>query len=208
VTVYKVLKSIGRLSFPIYCFLLVEGLIHTKSRLKHAFMLLLFAFISEIPYDLTRGKLIDFSKQNIMFLLFIGFVVIWITDTVVNRESDYPKALDAIFPPALLDGIIIVLSVVIGCVMVVLLKCSYSFPGILLIVSFYVFYSNHVKKMVANVIFNVAFYGVGIQWLGVISVIPIELYNGNPGKYKWKYFFYLFYPLHLLILIVVRALIC
>ena len=61
-------KFIGRLAFPIFCFLIVEGFLHTKSRLKYALNLGIFAIISEVPWDLLhRGKYFDIKTQNVLF---------------------------------------------------------------------------------------------------------------------------------------------
>lgn len=79
-----IMRLIGRMGFPIFCFLLIEGFIHTRSRLKYGRNLLLFALISEVPFDLaiTRG-MGDVPKiggvlypyyQNVFFTLFIGLL--------------------------------------------------------------------------------------------------------------------------------------
>ena len=79
-------RIIGRLAFPIYCFLLVEGYTHTSNIKKYASRLIAFAIISEIPFDLAFFGKIGFEHQNIFFTLFIGLAAIYFID---NKEGKY-----------------------------------------------------------------------------------------------------------------------
>ncbi|MBO6090250.1 MAG: hypothetical protein J6P37_08080 [Lachnospiraceae bacterium] len=80
------LRFIGRLAFPIFCFFIVEGLLHTRNVFKYAARLLLLAFISEIPYDLAHaGKLFDLSQQNVFWTLFLGLTAIYCIDGIYTK---------------------------------------------------------------------------------------------------------------------------
>ena len=65
---YQPFRNIGRISFPIYCFLLVEGFVHTKNKWKYLFRMILFSFISEIPFNLAiSGNILEPAYQNILW---------------------------------------------------------------------------------------------------------------------------------------------
>ena len=71
INTYQMMRNVGRIAFPIYCFVLVEGFMRTRSVKKYLERILLFAFISEIPFDLAfAGKAFHWCYQNVMFTLF------------------------------------------------------------------------------------------------------------------------------------------
>ncbi|SHK60157.1 TraX protein [Anaerocolumna jejuensis DSM 15929] len=84
-----IMRMIGRLGFPLFCFLLVEGFVHTSNKRKYAIRLGIFALISEIPFDLAfSGKVFNFGYQNVFFTLLIGFLVMWGFQLVGERLKD------------------------------------------------------------------------------------------------------------------------
>lgn len=173
-----ILRCIGRLAFPIFCFLLVEGFYHTRDVRKYMLRLGVFAILSEIPYDLAFGyDLWTFEKQNVFFTLLIGLGMIWLLDR--ERET-------------VTKAVIVILAMWAA----EFLRSDYGFMGVLLITVFWIFREKKAAQYLLSAGWNF-FWPVRVQYAGALAVIPIALYNGEKGR-NMKYFFYLFYPLHLL----------
>lgn len=195
----QVLRLIGRISFPIFCYLLVQGFLHTRNRLKYAGNLLLFALLSEFPFDFMLSSQLDFSSLNVLFTLLIGLLTLW----------GIEKAKSNIF--------LIMLITAAGMTLAALLSTDYSWTGILLIVSLYLFKENSLLQcsislalfFAASVVRNIGLYesivqAIFSQFLSkytlVLSFWIIYRCNGKRYIKRGKYFFYLFYPVHLLLL--------
>ena len=102
---YYATRVIGRIAFPIFCFLLIEGLFHTRSRWKYLFRLGLFAVISEIPFDLAfQGTLLEFGSQNVFFTLFFGLLCITCIRYFAETKRDCEKFRPLFYLAAVLSG--------------------------------------------------------------------------------------------------------
>jgi len=84
-----VLRMIGRLAFPIFCFLMVEGFYHTRSRMKYLRNLFIFALISEIPFEISfLGELV-WGLRNVYWTLLLGFIMMMMLEKIREREGKY-----------------------------------------------------------------------------------------------------------------------
>lgn len=174
------LRCLGRIAFPIFCFLIVEGFFHTHDVRRYMGRLGIFALISEIPYDLAfRGVPLEYAHQNVFFTLLIGIGMM----VLLERNREWP-----------VKAVILLLAMWLA----VLIRSDYNFRGVLLIFVFYIFHESRWLAVTAGGLWNFLYQGV-IQKYGVLSVLPLALYNGERGR-KMKYFFYIFYPAHLLLL--------
>lgn len=182
-TIYILSRSIGRIAFPIFAFLLVEGFKKTKSRKKYFINLLIFALLSEIPFDLAnKGSLIDFNQQNIFFTLLTNLTMLCFIEGIKIDKTD-------------LKAISEILIVLLFSLVSMLFKFDYSFFAPLVVYSYYKFYGNKKMRFLASE-FSLYFEAFSLIH---ISNILIYFYNGKRGR-QHKYFFYFFYPLHLLII--------
>lgn len=204
---YDAMRAIGRLSFPIFCFILAEGFFYTRNRRKYSLRLLIFALISEVPYDMFGGSFFNINKQSVMFTLLLGFLTIWAIDYIRNSKIKYPEFLLRSADEEILNTILELIALMSGIFAAYVMNSTYSYAGVLLVLFFYITHQNKIGQIVLNLAFNVGMYRPSIQWLGVLSAIPIALYNGKLGSKKGQYIFYWFYPVHLLILVVLNQII-
>lgn len=192
---YWGMRLVGRIAFPIFCFLLVEGFMHTRSRLKYGRNLLLFALVSEIPFNLaiswslgdtqlTYGVLYP-GYQNVFFTLLIGLLCMCGYDAAERLAKGYQRICA--------DMAILVLGMLLADVM----HTDYSSTGVLAITLMYAFREKPVKRMLAGCI---ALTAMNIsECTSFIALFPAKKYNGKRGL-TMKYIFYAFYPVHLFLL--------
>lgn len=217
-TIYRALRYIGRTAFPIFCFLLVEGFVHTKSRLRYALSLLLFGLLSEPVYDtifyakdevfnpnifasLAANKDLLPNQCNVYFTLLIGFLVIWSTDRCRRFVIDKNR-----FRPVV--WIFCCIFTAIGALISYKISSDYDVSGVILISIFYMLKYHSPMNIISG---NLFIANNSTEFASFPGFILMALYNGKRGRNLgyFKYLFYLFYPLHLLILYLCRcALVC
>lgn len=190
--IYMAMRVIGRFAFPIYCFLLVEGFQKTHDMKKYLGRMFLFALISEVPFDLAlSGKAWYPEYQNVFFTLLLGLLVIAGLHLVEQRLAG-----TELWKKFVRVGLY-ALIMIAGSALALVLKTDYSFKGVLAITVLYLFRNRKKSQIFAGVI---AFLLMdGLEMIAALSFILIWFYNGTRGKQN-KYFFYFFYPVHLLLL--------
>ena len=202
------LTAVGRLAFPIFAFLLVEGFAHTRNLKKYALRLLLFAILSEIPFNLiTSGSWFYPFHQNVLWTFLVGLGLMRINESVKERGVAW-RVLTAVG------------TVALGCILGLVTMVDYYHCGILMILTFFFFrgrkwwcylgqlvclaYIN--LEMIGGRGYEIPFFGDTVfllrQGLALFALIPIWLYRGRQGySEKWfRFLCYSFYPLHMLIL--------
>lgn len=194
---YGWLRVVGRLAFPIYCFLLVQGANHTRNPKRYALRLLIGAALSELPFDWLFFGGFTWAHQSVMVTLLIGFgMLLW-----MKRMKTWGK----VVPLAL-------------CFLAAELCCTdYGGWGIAMI---WVFAATTEKPLgwclrigaMALIFWLMDSFGirfgpvrVPVQMFALLSLIPIALYSGRKitGNKLAQTAFYLFYPVHLTVLLAI-----
>ncbi len=176
----SVLRAVGRISFPIYCFLIAEGYTHTRNPRKYALRLGAFALISEIPFDLAfYHSWWSMQHQNVFFTLLLGLLAIMAVDEYEKRVTGRWAGLAAAFCFVMLGDV---------------LHTDYGAFGVFFIVVLYAFRNCGWIRTVIGCLL------IAWETTAPLAFVPIQLYNGERGRLRLKYFFYAIYPVHLLIL--------
>ncbi|MCR5507429.1 MAG: conjugal transfer protein TraX [Lachnospiraceae bacterium] len=178
---YKLGRGVGRLAFPIFCFLLVEGFRHTRNPKRYLTLLIIGALISEHAFNLLHsGQNFDGDAQNVMFTLAISLVVI----AAIKLLKETPGLSNALL------SVGIMAAIGAGAITAWLLKTDYSYKGVFSIALIYLLSYDRLLSCLGG--------AISFAWenWAPAAFIPLLLYNGKRGL-KIKYFFYLFYPLHI-----------
>lgn len=194
------LRVIGRLSFPIFCFLLSEGVYHTRNPRKYALRLLVVALLSELPFDYALFGGIDWWHQSVMVTLLLGFCAVqsakMVTSFWLKLVSAAPFLIIAHFANADYGVNGVALIILFGLTREWPLRPLIQALGMLLIFS----------GSGGRVLFEVMGQPVVLQMAAVLAMIPIALYSGEKRSssklLQWT--FYLFYPVHLVVLILFK----
>ncbi len=203
------LTCIGRIAFPIFAFLLVEGYFHTRNLKKHIIRLFLFALLSEIPFNLALGGGIFYPlHQNVLWSFLISIILIHWNERA-RRSGSLPKQI-----------VIGLSSLLLGCILGLFTFVDYYHAGILTVLSFYFFRSKKWwgyvgqllslwyinMELLGGLVYPISFLNISIlfpqQGFALLALPLIWLYRGRQGHHskRWQYFCYTFYPAHLLIL--------
>lgn len=177
----EICRYVGRLAFPILAFLTAEEFVHARFRGRYCLRMLLFAVLSEVPFDMAVFHTLLYPQyQNMLFTLFIGIVVM-----MVMENTRVPALRIA--------------AVAGGCAISWFLQFDYNIIGVLLIVAMYWFRRDDIAQLISGVVLC-AVESISSYCISALAFVPIVLYNGRRGAFQLKYLFYVFYPVHFLAL--------
>jgi len=195
-------RCAGRLAFPLYCFLLVQGYLHTRDLRAYARRLLLLAILSEIPFNLLIfGRVSSLMEQNVLFSLLLGLAAVWTADRFESEPAKAAMGILLIFMASMLA------------------RVSYGWLGVALCLCFYKLRQSRAKQALCLLpiegvyCLSLALSGVETSWVlvslcAMLAAVPVYLYSGRPGlRHRFvSFLFYAAYPLHIIALLVIRAL--
>ncbi len=181
---YVIFEMIGRIAFPIFAYLLTEGFLYTHDIKKYMIRMGIFALVSEVPFDLVfSGAPLEFGTQNVFFTLFLGLIMLYFFRKLPIGTDRF-------------------LCVVIFVLAGELLRVDYGGIGLLMIFWFYQYRERKTLLAVGIAMINILLVGP-IQIWAVFALVPILLHNGHEGP-KMKWLFYGIYPIHLLVIYLVK----
>lgn len=209
------LTCVGRLAFPIFAFLLVEGYFHTHNLKKYMGRLLLFALLSEIPFNLAMGSGIFYPiHQNVLWSFLISLALVHWNEQAKKTQKRWKRIAVGC------------MSVAAGYVVGLVTMVDYYHAGILTVLTLYFFrgkrWWNYIgqlaclwyinMEMLGGFAYEIVLFGkthfLVRQGFALLSLVPIWLYRGKQGHHSklFQYVCYSFYPAHLLVLGIVKLL--
>ena len=215
------LRAIGRISLPLFAYMLAEGCRYTKNKLNHVLLLALVALACQIVYFFAAGSLqmcilvtftlstlITYALQYFKRCLFIG-----------ERPLTTVLAAGGFIGMVFLTFVLNSINSING----VYFAIEYGFWGCMLPVFASVFDFRGLGEsglaarldngwvrffsFAVGLVILCAFHVSHLEWFSLIGLVPLALYNGQSGKLKLKYFFYIFYPAHLALFYLIATLI-
>ncbi len=209
-TLYRVMRGIGRIAFPIFCFQLVQGVMYTKNKPKYLIRLMIFALISEVPFDLALfGRLYKPDYQNVFFTLLLGLVCVY----TIQWGSRLPGK-----KVWLGWGAALAVTGVAGVLAEYVVLSDYGWGGVFMIAVMGILAAPlpRIRYLVRSEYFFQMFvsaFGIAVcilltnnlESFALLALIPIYFYNGVQGiaSRKARLLLYAFYPLHLAVLALV-----
>lgn len=209
---YLWMTCIGRLTYPIFAFMIAEGYFHTKNLKKYVLRLLIFALISEIPFNLVMSSSwIAPLHQNVLWTFLIGILLIFLNEKA-NKKALWVRIL------------VFIGTALLGCLLGIITFVDYNHGGVLIILMFYVFRERKWWALLGQIVclyfisvevisgqfIPIELFGktfeLVVQSFCVLALIPIWLYQGKQGPYNKaiRYLYYGFYPTHLLLFALIR----
>ncbi|MBR4991747.1 MAG: hypothetical protein IKY86_01990 [Clostridia bacterium] len=180
---YGILRIIGRLAFPIYAYFIAEGCTHTKNRKKYLLQMAGMALLCQLVYFFAMGSLFQ--------CILVTFTLSILTICAIDSGSS-AKAVAA------LCAVVLITVFLPQWLSNTDFAVDYSLWGVLLPVAVWLAKTRRHKLLCTAILLSMlALDFGGVQWYGLLALLPLSLYDGTRGSRRLKWLFYWYYPLHL-----------
>jgi len=188
------MRIVGRVAFPLYCFLLAQGFRHTRNAPEYAARLALFAWLSEGVFNLAFGRSGAVTSNNVFFSLFLALCALMAWKRFMPKQP-----------------LLALVCALAACLLAVALKTDYNFFGVLLCLCFYLAGDSKPNQALALAASLAVFTlyrfqtnassasWIWTQWYCLCSLPLILAYNGKPGYRGGRWAFYALYPAHIFV---------
>ncbi len=188
-----ILRIIGRISFPIFAYMIAEGCRYTKNRGEYLGMIAALGVICQVVFYVAMGSL----YMGILITFSLSILCIYAVDYFIKKK-DFASGLLMVF--TLLEVLFLV-KILPGMAAFTDYDVDYGLVGIVLpIVVYYMPKKLYKLAAAAGILLSMGLSSGGIYWYAMLSLPFLALYNGERGKHKLKYMFYIFYPAHLVLI--------
>lgn len=178
------LRMVGRLAFPLFAFLLVEGFLHTRNRRRYGLSLFILALVSEIPWNLVHTGTLLCPRQNVIFTLLLGYLGLCALEYFREKRRYQTLCILGLF------------------VIAFFARADYGYVGYAFVLLMYALRNHEAVRAVVGCA------ALPSTVIAGTAFVPIAFYNGKRGFIKGpvlKYLFYAFYPMHLLVIWLLRV---
>lgn len=189
---FETMRCLGRMAMPLFVFMAAESCAHTRSITKYMRSLLIFALISEIPFDIFvngAGKIMQynppsvysFGSQNVFFTLLLGVLAVYFYQKIINTKLKYFAFIPAVLLAMLAE----------------VMNSDYGYIGVIGVFLVYIMPNKYLKIAAVALVPLLSRWDMPVEMLcGLIAVVLVFFYNGRRGR-NIKWLFYWFYPMHL-----------
>lgn len=187
---YDILRIIGRIAFPIFAYMLAEGCKYTKNRGRHLGLLVLLAALCQAVFTYTTQS----YYQSILVTFSLSVCMIYSMEYALSKRT----VLSSILPVVVMGSVFVLTDVLPLVFKDTDYAIDYGFVGVMIPVLVYMGQDKMQKLLYAAIGLTLMSLSFGeYQWVCLMSLPLLALYNGKRGKLRMKYFFYIYYPAHL-----------